>query len=106
MKIKICKTLGSQIRGLMFSRKKNLLFVYSRLSLINLHMLFVFFPVDALYLDEQMMVVDIIQMKPFRTGYKAKYNAEYILELSEKHTFKVGDRLVVHENEISKEMQG
>ena len=106
MNIKICKTAFSQIRGLMFSRKKNLLFVYSKPTVVNLHMLFVFFPADALYLDEHMMVIDMVHMKPFRCGYKAKYSAVYILEVVEEHSFKVGDRLVINESEISKKMQG
>ena len=106
MNIKVCETPFSKVRGLMFSRRKNLLFVYSKPTFVNLHMLFVFFSADALYLDEHMMIVDMIHMKPFRCGYRAEYSAVYILEVTEKHSFSVGDRLVVNESEISKALQG
>lgn len=104
MEVKICDTQWSQIRGLMFSRRKNLLFVYKRPIYIDLHMLFVFFPVDALYLNDDMEIVEIKHMKPFRDMYRAKYKTRYVIELTEKHTFVVGDRMEIKENEVCKAM--
>jgi len=102
MKVKICKTMISQIKGLMFSKRKNLLFIFDVPDYIDLHMLFVFFPIDALYVNENMEIIEIKQMKPFRWLYKAKYKAKYVIELTEKHDFVVGDKVVINENEISK----
>jgi uncharacterized membrane protein (UPF0127 family) len=104
MKITVCKTGFSKARGLMFSKKKNLLFVYNKPTFIGLHMLFVFFPADAIFLDENKMIVDIIHMKPFGTKYKNINEAMYILEATEEHDFKVGDELVINEDEVSKAM--
>jgi uncharacterized membrane protein (UPF0127 family) len=91
MDIQVCKSTVSKLRGLMFSRKRNLLFIFDKPRFISLHMLFVFFHVDALILDKDMRVLDIIYMKPFRIGYKTFCKADYILEVSEHHGFKVGD---------------
>ena len=101
MKVKICKTLISQIRGLMFSRKKNLVFVYDKPTLVDLHMLFVFFPIDALYINDG-RIVEIKHMKPFRGTYKAKHYATSVVELSEKHSFSVGNKVIIKENEFYK----
>lgn len=67
-------------------------------------MLFVFFPVDALYLNDDMEIVEIKHMKPFRDMYRAKYKTRYVIELTEKHTFVVGDRMEIKENEVCKAM--
>jgi len=103
MKIKICKTVLSQTMGLMFSRRKNLLFILEEPMYMDLHMLFVFFPVDALYLDKNMKIMEIKHMKPFRLLYKAKTKASYVLELAELHKFRIGDKVVIKKNEIYKE---
>ena len=88
----------------MFSRKKNLLFDFGEPTYIDLHMLFVFFPVDALYLNDNMEIVEIKHMKPFRLTYKAKHRTRYVIELTEKHTFNVWDKVEINKNEISKAM--
>lgn len=106
MKVKICKTIRLQARGLMFSRRKNLLFVYNRPIYVDLHMMFVFFNVDALYVNEDREIVEIKHMKPFRLSYKAKHKAKYIIELTEKHAFNVWDKVEINGNEISKTLQG
>jgi hypothetical protein len=103
MKLKACKTIWSQIRGLMFSRRKNLLFVFKKPKYVDLHMLFVFFPIDALYLNENFEIMDIKHMKPFYPlVYKAKYKSKYIIELTEEHKFNVGDKVDINNNELQK----
>ena len=102
MKVKICKTLLSQSRGLMFSKRRNLLFIFKTPRYVGLHMLFVFFPVDALYIDENGKIVEIKRMKPFRPYYKSKNKVKYVLELAEKHNFNVGDKLKFKDNEVDK----
>ncbi len=103
MKVKFCKSILSKIRGLMFSKKKNLLFIFNRSTYVDLHMLFVFFPVDALYLNENWEIIEIKHMKPFWPYYKAKNKAKYVLELTEKHMFKIGDKVRFEDDEIFKE---
>jgi len=104
MKIKVCRTLKSQSRGLMFSRRKNLLFIYNIPVYIDLHMLFVFFPVDAIYINENMEIIEIKHMKPFGWSYKAKHKAKYVLEVTEEHDFNVWDKVEINDNEVSKAM--
>jgi len=70
---KICSSLFSKARGLMFSKKRNLIFDFDEERRISLHMLFVFFPIWAVYLN--------------------KNKAEYILELTEKPKIEIGDKI-------------
>ena len=90
MEYKICKTPWSRARGLMFSKKRNLMFVFDKEKRIPLHMFFVFFPIDVLFLDKNKRIVEIKKnFKPF-TFYKSKEKAKYVVELTGKHDYKVG----------------
>jgi len=102
MKVKVCRTLLSQARGLMFSKKKNLLFVFKYPKHVDLHMIFVFFPVDAIYLDEYMNVLEIKHMRPFWPYYRSKNKVKFVLESTEKHNFVLGDKLFIKNNEVKK----
>lgn len=81
--MKICKSLWSKTRGLMFSKKKNLMFVFDDEKRRSLHMLFVFFPIDVLFLDKNKKVVEKARLKPF-SFYKSKKKAKYVVEISKK----------------------
>jgi hypothetical protein len=74
-------TPWSQARGLMFSGKKNLIFAFKREALVSLHMFFVFFPIDVLFLDSAKRVVEKAHLLPF-TFYTPRHPCRYILELS------------------------
>lgn len=88
MKIKTCKNIFSKARGLMFSRKKNLLFVFKDERRRSLHMMFVFFPIDVYFLDKDKRVVEVKRLGPFEF-YTSKKKAKYILEISlRKEEFK------------------
>jgi len=85
--IRPCKSSLSQFIGLMFKSRQNLLFILKKEKIINLHMLFVFYPIDIFFLDNKFQVIKKIRAKPFQlflNGVKAKY----ILELSEKNNIK------------------
>ncbi|MBR9691161.1 DUF192 domain-containing protein [Candidatus Woesearchaeota archaeon] len=83
MEYKVCRSAWSKARGLMFSRKKNLVFVFDDEKRRNLHMFFVFFPIDVLFLDKDKKIVEIKKnFKPF-TYYKPKNKVKYIVEISE-----------------------
>ena len=91
MEFEICKSFWSQSRGLMFSRKKNLVFVLSKPRRVGLHMFFVFFPIDVLFLDKDKRVIEMkLKFKPFRI-YTSLNEAKYVVEISEKHKYKIGD---------------
>ena len=79
----LCTDIISKVVGLMFSAKqeKDLVFRFRRKAPIYLHMFFVFYPIDALFLNEKFEVVDKKErFMPF-TFYKSK-DAMYAIELS------------------------
>ena len=66
------------------------MFVFDKEKRISLHMLFVFFPIDVLFLDKNRKIIEIKKnFKPF-TFYKSKNKANYVVELTEPHNYKVG----------------
>jgi uncharacterized protein len=91
-KVKKCKTFISQILGLMFSGKKNLLFEFKNERVINLHMFFVFFPIDIIFVNKELQVIKKVRAYPFQPfvrGVKSKY----ILELVNKNKINKEDKL-------------
>ena len=66
-------------RGLMFSKKKNILFEFNREQDVGIHMLFVFFPIIAVWIDEKKRIKEIKVMKPFISFHEEK--AKYVLEI-------------------------
>lgn len=89
-KLVICKSLFSKAKGLMFSFRKNLVFVFDDERKRSLHMFFVFFPIDLLFLDKNKKIVEIKRdFKPF-SFYNSKEKAQYVVELAVKDSF---DRL-------------
>ena len=80
---KLCDDNFSKFAGLMFSKQKNkaLIFKFNKEKIIALHMLFVFYPIDVLFLDKNKIAVDKKEnFKPF-TFYKSKRKAMYAVEL-------------------------
>jgi len=92
----LCRTLPELARGLMFSGKKDLLFVFPSERKISLHMFFVFFAIDVYVLDNDKKVVEIRKnFKPF-CFYNSKKKGRYVLEIAKqrgKVRFAVGDKL-------------
>lgn len=71
----------SKAIGLMFSKQKDLIFQEKKEKIIPLHMLFVFFQIDVIYLSKKKQVVEIKKnLLPF-TAYFPKKKAQYVLEL-------------------------
>lgn len=87
-KVKVASDFFSQLKGLMFEAKKNFdyalvfpLSVEGRFS-ASIHCLFVFFPIDVVYLDKDKKVIDIIKnVKPFTFFKMPKKKAKYFIEL-------------------------
>ena len=78
----LCKSSFSKARGLMFRlRPKALIFVFEKPKIVALHMFFVFFPIDVIYLDKKKEVIEIKeQFMPF-SFYTPKKKASYVVEL-------------------------
>ena len=76
----------SKFIGLMFSRRqdKALIFKFNKEKIISLHMIFVFYPIDVLFLNKNKIVVEMKEnFKPF-SFYNPKNKAKYIIELPER----------------------
>ncbi|MDD5337337.1 MAG: DUF192 domain-containing protein [Candidatus ainarchaeum sp.] len=87
-------SLWERARGLMFSRRKNILFFFKEEGTIGIHSFFVFFPFDAVYLDSKKQVVEVVKaIKPFTPYVKNRKPAMYLLEMCEKHGIRRGDKL-------------
>lgn len=87
-KVKFANGFFGKLRGLMFESRENfdyaLVFELGRESRAgaSIHMLFVFFPIDVVYLDAGKRVVDVVRrLKPFALNYTPKKAAKYFVEL-------------------------
>lgn len=72
----------SKAIGLMFSMNpKNLVFIFKKEKIVPLHMFFVIFPIDVLFLDKNKKVVDLKEnFRPF-TSYTPRAKSKYVIEL-------------------------
>ncbi len=82
IEVEYYKGFFKNMRGLMFSKKKNILLEATHESRTNsaIHSFFVFFPFYAIFLNSRKEVVDFKRVKPF-SFYKPKKAAKYILEV-------------------------
>lgn len=70
--------------GLMF--RKNIpynfarIFVLKRPSCVHVHMLFMFFPIDVIFLNEKKKISGLASLNPW-TGYKIMKNIKYVIEM-------------------------
>ena len=78
----ICKNIIAKSLGLMFALKpKTLIFTFKKEEIVPLHMLFVFYPIDVLFLDKNKGVAEIKEsLMPF-SFYTPKNKAQYVIEL-------------------------
>jgi uncharacterized protein len=76
-----CPHLLQKAKGLMFSPQKDLIFEEKTERFVPLHMFFVFYAIDVLFLNKDKKVVEIKEwFKPF-TFYSPQNKAQYIIEL-------------------------
>lgn len=92
-----CTGAGGRFRGLMFSKKKNLLFVFEDEQIRSFHMFFVFFPIDVVLLDSNKKIVAVKEnFLPF-TFYTSKKAFRYAIEVEKrmvkKHRLSLGTKL-------------
>ena len=97
----LCNTAFSKAIGLMFSKnkKKSLVFKFDSERIIPLHMFFVFYPIDALFLNKKNIVVESKEnFMPFRF-YTPNKMAIYVIELPKgtikKYKTKIGDKIKI-----------
>lgn len=100
-KVKPCKSFFSKAFGLMFTIKpKNLFLIFKKESILqtSIHMLFVFYPIDVLWLDSNYRIVDKKEnIQPFSINHRPKKPAKFVLELK-KNSIKelnIGDILSI-----------
>ncbi len=96
---KLATSIFSKAKGLMFTKKtgKALIFTFSFEQYIPLHMFFVFYPIDVLWLNKDKKVVFLKQdFKPW-TMISPKKKAKYVLELKEgtikRSNTRIGDTI-------------
>ena len=99
-KVKFASSTWERTKGLMFEEKKKfdyaLIFDFPFESKIgtSLHMLFVFFPIDVLFLNKDKVIVDKATLQPFITNYTPKKAAKYVIEMPKgKAKAKVGQKV-------------
>jgi uncharacterized membrane protein (UPF0127 family) len=101
-KVKLANDYLTKLRGLMFENKEkfNYALVFDlrgehKLS-ASIHMLFVFFPIDVLYLDRNKKVVQVVRnLKPFTPLFVPEKHSAYIVEIptGKSKGIGVGDQL-------------
>ncbi len=97
---KILTTIFQKAIGLMFHKKiKDIgyIFVFEEPRKIDLHMFFVFFPIDVLFLSKEKKVIETKEnFRPF-TFYYSNNKAYYVIELPNKKIkktrTKIGDKV-------------
>ena len=84
----LASTPWQRLKGLMFENPEffnyALVFTFPRESKTSasIHMLFVFFPIDAVFLDKGKKVVDIARnLQPFTPSYTPKKRSKFLVEL-------------------------
>ena len=93
----IMKGIFGKARGLMLSKRKSLVFSFENERIVPLHMLFVFFPIDVIFLDKNKKVAEIKEsFRPF-TFYNPKKKAMYVIEVPagfvKRSKTNVGDKI-------------
>lgn len=71
--------------GLMFRKEipgnYAMIFVLKKPSSVNVHMLFMRFPIDVIFLNDEKKIMGLFKLNPW-TGYKAMKKIKYIIEMN------------------------
>jgi len=103
--IEFSRTLLKQGLGLMFRRSipldYSMIFILKKPSNVNVHMLFVFCPIDVIFLNEEKKVSGFSRLKPW-VGFKEIKNIKYVLEMKagtiDRLDLKVGGQIEFDES--------
>ena len=100
--VRIASSSWDKLKGLMFESKERfnyaLVFLLQRESkaMATIHMLFVFSPIDVVYLNKEQKVVDVVRnLQPFTPSYTPKKPAKFFIELpaGKSKSISIGDKL-------------
>ena len=86
-KVRHAISFAEQAKGLMFERKRNfdygLVFhlPFETRAGASVHMLFVFFPIDIVYLDAQKRITEIARLNPWQLNFTPRKAAKWFIEL-------------------------
>ena len=95
----LCDDILSKFVGLMLSKNKYrcLIFKFNGEKIISLHMFFVFYTIDVLFLNKNKIVVDKKENFKSFTFYKSRKKAMYAVELPsgiiKKTKTEIGDKI-------------
>jgi uncharacterized membrane protein (UPF0127 family) len=103
--IEFARTMFRLALGLMFRKSipydYSMIFILKKPSQVRIHMLFVFFPIDVIFLNEKKKIVFLSRLRPW-VGYKAMEDIKYIIEMEagtiEKFHLCTGKEIEFHEN--------
>lgn len=103
--IEFARTMAKQALGLMLRKSippdYSMIFILKKPSRVNVHMLFVFFPIDVIFLNSEKKVMGFSGLKPW-VGYKAMKDIRYVLEMKagtiEKSSMSIGGQMEFDEN--------
>ena len=103
--VEYAKSMFKQAKGLMFRRSipdsYAMVFIFSSLKKISLHMLFVPFPLDVLFLNEDKRIVKITTLRSWIGITDSGEKIRYVIELPSctiaSNDLKVGDDLMFDE---------
>lgn len=96
---RVAKSQWDKARGLMFAKPHDVLFHFPAEERLKFHMVFVFYPIDIVFLDDALRVVDLKpRFMPF-TVYYSKARSSTVLEsydgFIDEHGISLGDMLVI-----------
>lgn len=100
--VRLANSAMEKFKGLMFEKKNRfdygLVFDFNRETRMgaSIHMLFVFFPIDLVYLDEKKKVTDIrLSIAPWTLNYTPKKPSRFLAELpvGAAKGIQIGDKL-------------
>lgn len=90
--------------GLMFRKRQSMILSFPSEGIRALHMWFVFFPIDVLFLDKSQKVVEIKENFVPWSVYFPRKKARYVVEIPKGWTKKsktdIGDRIVFRQGNI------
>ncbi len=96
---KLCHMLGLMFRKSIPS-DYSMIFLLKKKSSVNVHMLFMRFPLDVIFLDDEKKVSGLYRLNPW-TGYKAVKNVKYVLEMEagaiERYNISIGGQMEFEE---------
>jgi uncharacterized membrane protein (UPF0127 family) len=98
--IEKCRNQICQMIGLMFRSSipsdYAMIFVMKKPSSVGIHMLFMRFPIDVIFLNGEKKIIGLSHLKPW-TGHSSMKNVKYVIETNsgaiEKYKLSIGGKM-------------